>query len=210
MSEPNNNLEDTNSVPEDANSIPEEESVPKKDLKFSYFEPVAGIVFAVIAAVVFLGFPILMSVIYIGGPIIPTFIAEYFPEWDLLVIIPGIIWTLLRIGTEVFYLVERRYTKRLAKITVIANVLAAICTFIIFISPRILNPDYVDWVHSYFANVSVWFGNILAKPNLIILVIIMVALILDSITVIRKGNKAEGKENEEDDDDEEPVEEGAV
>jgi len=204
LSEPNTNLQDSNAVPEEA------EKEDLKDLKFSYFEPVAGIIFALVCAIVFLGFPLLITVVYIGGYTIPTFIAEYLRDWDMLVLIPGIIWTLLRIGVEVAYLVERRYTKRLAKITVVGNVLAAICTFIIFISPRIVNPEYVEWVHSYFANVSVWFGNILANPHLIILVIILVALILDSINVIRKGNKARDNEDRDNIEKENTAKEGTV
>ena len=218
MSESNQNIDDSKVVPESSSSaVPENDpkTVPenssketqkddshpgsKKGLKFSYFEPVAGIIFSVVAAIVFLGFPIVFTVVYIGGPTIPTFIAEFFPDWDLWIIIPGIIWALLRIGVEVAYLVERRYTKRLAKISVTGNALAAICTFIMFVSPRIVNQEYVNWVHAYFANISVWFGNILANPHLIILFIIIVVLVLDSVNVIRKGNKAE--KNDDDDDD---------
>ena len=197
MSGPNTNPEDSSTIPDKGAVFEEEEKKEIKNLKFSYFEPVAGIIFSVAAAVIFLGFPILIGVYFIGGHIIPTFIAEYFPDWSLWVIIPGIIWTLLRIGVEIAYLAERRYTKRLAKISVIGNVLAAVCTFIIFVRPSIVNQDYVDWVHSYFANVSVWFGNLLANPHLIILFIIIVALILDSVNVIRKGNKAKEDEDEE-------------
>jgi len=204
LSEHDNSLDDSNPITESdvpINDVPEKDETEndeqKKNMKFSYFEPVFGIIFAVVAAILFLGFPLTFTVVYIGGFTIPTFTAEYFRDWDLLVIIPGIIWALLRIGVEIAYLAEKRYTKRLAKISVVGNILAAICTFIIFISPRIVNQDYVNWVHQYFANVSVWFGNILANPHLIILFIIMVALILDTVNVIRKGNKAKDKEDEE-------------
>ena len=204
MSEHDNSLDDSNPITESdvpINDVPEKDETEndeqKKNMKFSYFEPVFGIIFAVVAAILFLGFPLTFTVVYIGGFTIPTFTAEYFRDWDLLVIIPGIIWALLRIGVEIAYLAEKRYTKRLAKISVVGNILAAVCTFIIFISPRIVNQDYVNWVHQYFANVSVWFGNILANPHLIILFIIMVALILDTVNVIRKGNKAKDKEDEE-------------
>jgi len=210
MSESEHNIEDSNPAPESEapeNPTPESETPEndeqKKDMKFSYFEPIAGIIFTLVAAVLFLGFPLAFTVVYIGGYTIPTFIAEYFRDWDLLVIIPGIIWAILRIGVEIAYLVEKRYTKRLAKISLIGNILAAICTFIIFISPRIVNQDYVNWVHQYFANVSVWFGNILANPHLIILFIILVALTLDSVNVVRKGNKAKETEDEEETDTEE-------
>jgi len=190
MSEPN----EQNNLSEATQATSDQPRAPKKNLKFSYTEPVVGIVLAIVATVIFLGFPQIIAVFYIGGQVIPTFYTEVIRSlW-----IPIIIWALLRVGVETAYIIEHRYTKRLARNSVIGNVLAAICTFIIFISPRIVNADYIDWVHSYFANVSVWFGNILARPNLIILVIIMIVLILESVNVVRKGNIAEKKKDEED------------
>jgi len=159
---------------------------PKKKLKFSYFEPIAGILFAVIATIIFLGFPQVISIVFIGARLIPTF--------DEVVIrslwLPIIIWALLRIGIEVAYLVERSYTRRLATITVIGHILTAIVSIIIFISPRIVFWEYIDFVHTYFKDVAEWFGEILARPNLIILAIMLIVLVIESVTVIKKGEKA--------------------
>ena len=166
----------------------------EKKMKFSYFEPVAGIIFAIVATVIFLGFPQIIAVVFVSGPLIPTFDSEVIRSlW-----IPIILWMVFRIFVEVFYLVERRYTKRLAIVTMIGNTLAFICTLIIFIPYKIVNVEYIDWIHTYFANIAVWFGEILAKPNIVIIVIMLVGLILDSITVIRKGFKKKKNEDEED------------
>jgi len=178
-----------------------EDTQPKqaKNIKFSYFEPVAGIIFAVVAAVIFLGFPNIIAVVFVDGPLIPTF--------DEVVIrslwLPIILWALLRIGVEIAYLVERCYTRRLAIITMAGNSLAFISTLIIFIPYRIVNVEYIDWIHTYFSRIGAeWFGEILARPNVVIIVIMLIGLILDSITVIRKGNKAKKLADGENEDEE--------
>ena len=176
----------------DQKNLPDPNQPQGKRLKFSYFEPIMGIIITLLASIIFLGFPHIITVVFIGGPTIPTFNADVIRSlW-----IPIILWALFRIGVEAAYLYERKYTKRLAKISIIGHALTTICSFIILISPRIVNQDYISFIHDYYRNVSVWFGNILARPNLIILVIIMIIIILESINVIRKGNKAEKREEE--------------
>jgi len=174
----------------------ESRPAPKKKIKFSYFEPVAGIIFALVAAAIFYFFPQIITIVFIGGRLIPTFNSEVIQSLWL----PILIWVILRVGVEVAFLVERRYTQRLALISFIGNVLTAIATFIIFFNDRIVHWEYVDFVHKYFADVAVWFGNILAKPNLIILVIIVIVLIIESINVIKKGRKSRVKDKEDKDD----------
>ena len=180
-----------------SSQIEKKEDTPhtkEKEKKFSYFEPIAGIIFAVVATVIFLGFPQIIAVVFIGGTLIPTFNADVIRSlW-----IPIILWALIRLAVEGFYFVERSYTKRLAIATLIGNVLALICTLVIFIPGRIVNVDYIDWIHTYFASIAAeWFGEILARPNIVIIVIMLVGLILDSITVIRKGFKKKKEEDEE-------------
>gem|GEM_PF-2063122 len=178
----------------DQSTVSDSPQSRERGLKFSIFEPIFGIIISLVATIVFLGFPHIITVVLIGGPVIPTFYSEVIRSlW-----IPIVLWAIFRVGVDISYLYERRYTERLAKIAVIGNVLTAICTFIIFISPRIVNQDYINFIHDYFRNVSVWFGNILANPNLIILVLIMVILILESINVVRKGMKAKKREEGED------------
>jgi len=170
---------------------------PKKKIKFSYFEPIAGIIFALVAAVIFYFFPHIIAVVFISGPLIPTFYADVIHSlW-----IPILLWVILRVGVEVAFLIERRYTQRLAFITLIGNVLTAIATFIIFFSDRIVNKDYIDFVHKYYTDGAAWFGEILVRPHHIIIVIIMLGLILESINVIIKGRKAKARKAKEEKDD---------
>ena len=158
----------------------------KKTLKFSFFEPIAGIIFAIVATFIFYFFPQIITIVFIGGRLIPTFDEVVIQSLWL----PLLIWVVLRVGVEVAYLIERRYTQRLALVAVIGNFLAIIATFFIFFSDRIVFWEYIDFVHRYFADVAEWFGEVLARPNLIILVVIVLVLIIESFTVVKKGNKA--------------------
>ena len=171
----------------------ESQPVPKKKIKFSFFEPIAGIIFALVAAIIFFFFPQIITIVFIGGRLIPTFDAEVIKSLG----IPILIWTILRVGVEVSFLIERRYTERLAVIAAIGNILTAIVTFIIFIGDRIVFWEYIDFIHTYFADVAAWFGEVLARPNLIILAIIMLVLIIETINVIKKGSKAKTREEKE-------------
>jgi uncharacterized membrane protein len=86
----------------------------------------------------------------------------------------------------------------------IGNVLALICTLVIFIPSRIVNDEYIDWIHTYFGSIGAeWFGEILARPNLVIIAIMLIGLILDSITVSMKGFKKKEEDEDEDEEDEE-------
>jgi len=165
-----------------------------KRLKFSYFEPVAGIIFAVVASVIFYFFSRIIAVVFVSGPLIPTFDEAVIKTLWL----PILLWAVLRIAVEIVYLVERRYTIRLAIITVIGNLLAFVCTLIIFIPIRIVNVEYINWIYTYFTGSAAWFGNILANPHIIIIIIMLIGLLLDSVTVIRKGIKTKAKKEEDD------------
>ena len=199
MSKPETNADDTQPV--ESNAVAEAEQEPKeeiKKLKFSYIEPFAGIFFALLCTVVFLVFPQIITVVFIGGYVIPTFDEEVIKT--LWVLIPGILWGLLHIGIECAYLHERRYTKRLSRISIIGHVLTLICAAIIFIPYRIVFWEYIDWVHTYLYPVSEGFGKVLEYPNLIVLFIMIIVSIIESANLIRKAKKTEENEGEEDED----------
>ena len=164
--------------------------VPKKKMKFSYFEPVVGILIAIVVSVVFYYFPQVIAIVFVSGPVIPTFDIEVIngPGSDLW--IPILLWAVLRIGVEIVYFIERSYTKRLAIITMIGNILAFICTLIIFLPVSIMNPDHIEWVRTHYIDNAAWFGELLANANLVVILIMLISLLLDSITVIRKGFKS--------------------
>ena len=173
---------------DDSDLKPEKEV---KDVKFSYFEPIKGITFAVVATVIFLVFPQIITYVFVGNRLIPTFDASVIRSASIM--IPAILWALFRIGIEVAYFIERHYTKRLAIITIIGNVLALICGFIIFVTPRIVNVEYSDFIHRYFEDMAAWFSvpltSILDRPNLIILFLMIFFLVIECITTMRKAKK---------------------
>ena len=169
-----------------------------RDLKFSYFEPLKGITFAVVATIIFLGFPQIITYVFVGTRLIPTFDAEVVRSLWL----PIILWAVFRVGIDVAYIIERHYTKRLAIITIIGDVLAAICGIIIFINQRIVYWEYIDFIHTYFEDMAEWFSvpltAILDKPNLIILVLMIFFFVLECFAVVRKAKRAEELEDEDD------------
>jgi len=163
--------------------------------KFSYFEPIVGIIIAIVCTVVFLWFSPIITIAFdaVLRETIPTFNENIIHSlW-----IPIILWGLVRIGGNVAYLIERIYTKRLAIISLAGNGLTAVLTLIIFISNRIVNVDYAQYMRDLFANTAAWFGSILANPHIVIIVIIFFVLILDSITVVRKRKKRMAIEEKE-------------
>ena len=201
MNEPETRLDDTPSVQEHDELNDQEERYDEeelKDKKFSYFEPMKGIIFAVVATIIFLGFPQIITYVFIGTRMIPTFDAEIVRSLWL----PIILWAVFRIAIEVVYIIERNYTKRLAVITIIGNVLAIICGFIIFVRPRIVFWEYIDFIHRYFEDMAEWFSvpltRILDRPNLIVLAFMIFFLVLECITTVRKSRRP--KDDEEDDD----------
>jgi len=201
-----NKLDNSTNTPDEDNLKNQEDistDEEKKDLsvkKFSILEPIKGIAFAVIATVIFLGFPQVITYVFQGE----TYV-RFIPTFDVDVIrglwLPVILWCLIRIGIEIAGLIERRYTKRLATITIIGNVLATICGLIIFINPRIVYWEYTAFIERNRDDMAEIFTKpitaILDKPNLIILVLMIFFFVLEIVLVIRRS-----KRDKQDDDDE--------
>jgi len=186
-----------NSIPED--SIPEDNPDKKslKTKKFPYFEPISGIIIAIVCVVVFVLFSDLITIAFWLDPpaLIPTFLEHELHRF--IIWFPAVLWGITRLVVNIAYLIEKIYTKRLAIIALICNALTVILTFIIMIDGRIVNPVYAQWMRDLFEPVAPWFGEILARANLTILVILVVVMILDSITVVRKRNKVIRQEEKE-------------
>jgi len=168
-------------------NVPDTEKKAAEIKKFSYFEPITGIVVALACTIIFLWFSPIITIAFKGDPyvLIPTFNeADIHKLW-----IPIILWGLVRIGSNVAYLIERIYTKRLAIIALVGNGLTAVLTLIIFVSGHIVNPEHIEVMREMFEHTAPWFGEILANANIVVIVIILFVLILDSFTVIRKRKK---------------------
>ena len=182
--------------PEDLKHEPEKEI---KNVKFSYFEPFKGIILTLVATVIFLVFPQIITFVFIGNRLIPTFDATVIH--GLWVLIPAILWALFRIGIEIAYLIEKKYTQRLAVITLIGNIFAVISGLFVFVSPRIVYWEYSDFIHTYFEDMAAWFSvpltRILDRPNLIILFIMIVVILIESINMFRRANKVKNRDEED-------------
>lgn len=179
------------------NSNDDQAGKPAKTLRFSYFEPIAGMIFSILCAVIFLWFSEIITIVFVGGRLIPTFDETVIQSMWFLVIL----WGLLRIAVDISYLVERCYTKRLAIISIVGNTLTAIVGCILLIPHRIVYWEYIDFVHEYFEETAAWFGSIAASPNLIILVVMVIVLALETITAVRKGWKNDARKKTDSDDD---------
>lgn len=164
----------------------------KKVRKFSYFEPIVGIIIAILFVVLFLGFPQIMTVTFSGS------LTDDIPTWNETVLrslwIPIVLWGIFRIAVDVAYLIERRYTKRLMVISLVGYVLTAVVTLITFVSARIVNVEYADFIRTFFADSAAWFGEILANPHIIIIVVMMLVLILETINVLIRSKKERARE----------------
>jgi len=195
MSENINENESTETTPENEVKAPENEVKTPEEAKkavavkkFPYFEPFAGIFIAIVCTVVFLWFTDFITIaFYVEPPIlIPAFLqVEIQALW-----LPIILWGLVRIAGNIAYLIEKVYTKRLAIISLVANLLTVIITFVILARNYIVNPEYADYMIRLFEpTIAPWFGVMLANPHIIIIVIVSLVMVLDSITVIRKRNR---------------------
>lgn len=163
---------------------------PKKVMKFTYSGPIASIIFSVVATVIFLGFPQIISIVFIGDRMVPTFDEVTIRSLWL----PIILWAVFRIGIDIAYLIERSYTKRLALVSIVGNVLTAIVTIIVFASSRIVYWEFADFVRTRFAEIgAAWFGEILANAHLVILIVVLIVLVFETISVVVKWKSAEKK-----------------
>jgi len=168
----------------------------KKSIRsFSILEPIVGIIFAVACTTIFGFFSEIITWSYYGTThsniqqgvirLVPTFDKDVISSIVVLVIL----WGLLRVAINVFYLVERSYTRRLSIVSIVGNALTFIVSLIILIPPRIVNEEYVHHVHTAFQGNMTWFGNVIANPNLVILVLMLILLFFESFNIVRKGWK---------------------
>lgn len=150
--------------------------VPVKQAQIKIHDPIINILWHIAAAVLLLGFPNLIGAYADGTGWIPAFDANYIRTFGYLVLL----WMAFGIAREIFKLIERRYSKKLALVTIVANVLTGITAMLFFSSSRIMNPEFVTKVGFMIEGIGVEeIGKVLANVNLLILVIMVFALILD-------------------------------
>jgi hypothetical protein len=162
--------------------------VPKAKAQIKPYEPIAGILWCVIAAVVFLGFPQVAGAWVDGIGWVPVFAPSVIRGcWFFIVL-----WAALGIVRESVKLVDGHYTRRLAVVAVVCDILTAISAAVVFLNAGIMNPEFVSHVGGLFisageaGNALVWlFGNF----NVFFLGIVFFALTMDAALTTAKAWK---------------------
>ncbi|MCL2350550.1 MAG: hypothetical protein FWC67_03610 [Defluviitaleaceae bacterium] len=159
--------------------------IPTERLRISPLEATIGIIVSVATTVLFLVFPHIIGIMT-DFQWIPAFDVGIIRSMWMLILI----WGVLELGAEIAKLVEGRYTPRLALLSVIANVIGAILAVVIFSNPDIVNPDFVAHMLYQGQNIEIlsWgFDNILSRPNIMIMAVILVVLSIETIDIIIKA-----------------------
>lgn len=165
--------------------------VPKVKEQIKPYEPIAGMIWCVIAAVFFLGFPQIAGVWTDETGWIPAFAPSVIRSFWFLIVL----WAALGIARESVKLIDGQYTKRVAVVTVICNILTAIGAAIVFLNERIMNPEFISRMGEWFMDAGESGGapvRIFASFNLMFLGIILFALILDAAATTVKALKYSG------------------
>jgi hypothetical protein len=159
--------------------------VPKSQERIKPYEPIAGMIWCVVAAVFFLGFPQVAGAWVEGVGWISIFVPSVIRGFWF----PIVFWAALGIARESVKLIEGQYTKRLAVVAVVCDILTAISAAVVFLNGEIVNTEFARHVGGWFVDarepgvVLLWgFEHF----NLVFLGIVLFALILDAtVTAVR-------------------------
>lgn len=156
--------------------------VPEKKSVIPKGEPIAGIIFSVIFCVIFLAAPqIICAKFGADQPFIPVFNVDLIHQlWYIFVAL-----TILGIARESFKLYEGRYTKRLAIVTVVTDILSAALTLVLLSSQQILNSAFIAGASPILSNEVI--TGILTYFNLFFMAVILFCLLLDMGVTLFKG-----------------------
>lgn len=156
--------------------------VPEKKSVIPKGEPIAGIIFSVIFCVIFLAAPqIICAKFGADQPFITVFNVDLIHQlWYIFVAL-----TILGIARESFKLYEGRYTKRLAIVTVVSDILSAALTLVLLSSQQILNSAFIAGASPILSNEVV--TGILTYFNLFFMAVILFCLLLDMGVTLFKG-----------------------
>jgi hypothetical protein len=160
--------------------------VPESQERIKPHESVAGMIWCVIAAVFFLGFPQLAGAWVEGVGWIPVFVAPVIRGFWFFIIL----WAALGIVKESVKLADGRYTRRLAVVTAVCDVLTAASAAVVLLNGRIMNPEFISHIGDWFIDAGepgrapIW---VFEHFNLIFFGAVLFALILDLTTVAGKA-----------------------
>lgn len=150
--------------------------VPVKQSQIKLHEPILNIFWHIASAALFLGFPYLIGGYTESTGWVPAFSQSYIQgAWYLVVA-----WAVVGIASEVFTLTERRYSKRLALVTVVANLLTGTTAVLFFANKAIMNPAFNSLFDAFLQENSIELAWKIPSANLLLLGIILFALVLDA------------------------------
>jgi len=162
--------------------------IPSTKTQIKLHEPIVAMIMAIFGAALFLVFPQVLGVSLKDAGWTPVFSIPVLRSFWF----PIVLVMFLGIAKETVKLIEGRFTKRLAAVTIAANILMLICAAVVWLNGKIMNPDFVLHIGNFFTGVG---GKVplglLTNLNLLILCFIFFALILEIIStliILRKYN----------------------
>ena len=158
-------------------------SVPKRTKELSKRECIAGMVFIVIFVVVFLAVPQIMGFhIDRNGLRIPMFSVSALREtWYII-----ILFAICGMIRESVKLLEGRYNKPVLIVVAVTNAISAILSIWWLTGFKLIHPEFLANVATLFEGEDAFVINLFSNFQLYFLIIMLFALILDSVEVAIK------------------------
>jgi hypothetical protein len=155
---------------------------PQKSEKIGIGEPIVGILMCALLPVLFLGVPQIMGGMS-NGIWIPLFdVAVLRSLW-----IPIIVWAILGVIAETVTILEGRYTKRLAIVSIVTNLLIVVCAATVFLNNSVMNPDFVYYMSGILNYEADWLIPWLSSSNIIVFVVVCVIVVIESVSLAVKA-----------------------
>ena len=151
--------------------------------------PLSEIMVSLIFTVLFLGVPQVFSA-PIGG--------EWIRIFDIDVLrglwLPIIVWTTAEIATEIFKIIEGRYTLRVAIVGTLGGIVSAVCAFMVFAGESVVNPVFINRVTDSPVGGIEHLESIATRPNVVMLAVMLIIIFIEVMDVVMNALKREGVE----------------
>lgn len=155
--------------------------VPKNTKNISKWEPIFGISFSVIFAVIFLAAPQIFCAVFPGsGGFVPIFNLETIRNTQYIIIALAVVG----IAGECFKLIEGRHTYRLMAATIIADLITGALSIAWLTNDQLINPQFSTSMVNLFDEGDAVIETLLANPQQLLLIIILFSLAIDMITTV--------------------------
>lgn len=157
--------------------------VPKKDQQISLWEPLVGIGFCTVFAVVFLAVPEVLGMLRADtGELVPIFsIAAIRSSWHIIVL-----FALLGVAGEAVKLMERRYNRKVMWVTVVTNLASGLLAIWWLTGREIYNPIFSERLDHLFGEKAPVIGAMMGHFPFFFLGVMLFALVLDTVSTVVK------------------------